>query len=74
MNRRLTPTEEKILDLLRTANGRYVSARTIRDCVMPDRHANNVRVYINLMRGKGVAIATDEQGPDCRGYKLAGSV
>ncbi|ANI79034.1 helix-turn-helix domain-containing protein [Sphingobium sp. EP60837] len=67
---RLTPTEAKILDLLVAAKGRHLNARTIRDCVMPGKHVNNVRVHINLMRSKGVHIATDEQGPECRGYRL----
>ena len=67
---KLSPTEAKILDLLTAAKGRHLNARTIRDCVMPDKHANNVRVYINLMRGKGVRIITDDEGLDCRGYRL----
>lgn len=68
---KLSLTEAKILDLLTAAKGRHLNARTIRDCVMPDKHANNVRVYISLMRSKGVRIATDDaQGPECRGYRL----
>lgn len=67
---KLSPTETAILDVLRAARGRYLSASTIRDCVMPDRHVNNVRVHVGLMRSKGVDIATDKQGPGSRGYKL----
>lgn len=68
---KLSPTEAKILDLLTAAKGRHVNARTIRDCVMPDKHANNVRVYIGLMRSKGLPIVTDMiEGPSCRGYRL----
>lgn len=67
---RLSPTEQRIYDVLNAEPGRWLRSAVIRDRAMPDRHANNIRVHIRLMRLKGVPIESDVRGPQSRGYRL----
>ena len=68
--RRLSPTETAIYQALFNARGRSLNSAAIRDKVMPDRHANNIRVHIRLMRLKGIPIVTSGRGPGAKGYRL----
>lgn len=68
----LSPVETRIYSMLKTTEGRWMTARELRDRIMPERHANNIKVHVRLMRLKGVEIETDRPGPGSKGYRLRG--